>query len=413
MLFEKYGADKEGPMVWFKKVSEGLYNRVTSRYTDRSLFEKRRIFYNIIVIIVCLMLCFILLANMAVFSEQNVDDPLFFVFLIFLLLLNLKAIDAGITGQIIPSYAIVVFVSIFYHFNQLGIGEDIVVIGMFSFITMIWLLISYKWWHLLIHFFNTLLVTAVRLRDLSGWKQEQLISVNSYLTAVNAYIFLNMMVVLSFMIFLIMQRELEMSNREVEEQKKNAHMFERIITAVNTDSSELENIRNNLDAYFDPMTGCLNRLAYENLFKKNADRRYACSSFLLTYMDLNGLKYVNDNFGHEQGDIYLKTYVKGLNFVLPNHEGVYRIGGDEFVMITVEFNENELMDYLDEANNYLFKNFTGKRLDGRNFAGRFSYGTVHSLQVEDCDIKELEKQADQKMYEMKIKSKMIRIAKEA
>ena len=52
----------------------------------------------------------------------------------------------------------------------------------------------------------------------------------------------------------------------------------------------------------------------------------------VAYFDINGLKEVNDNQGHEAGDKLVKNAAKGINSVFIGD--TYRIGGDEFVVIT-------------------------------------------------------------------------------
>ena len=52
---------------------------------------------------------------------------------------------------------------------------------------------------------------------------------------------------------------------------------------------------------------------------------------MLTSWDLNGLKRINDQQGHEAGDAYIIEFARCLREVIPNSKFVYRIGGDEFI----------------------------------------------------------------------------------
>ena len=87
-------------------------------------------------------------------------------------------------------------------------------------------------------------------------------------------------------------------------------------------------------AYTDPLTGVKNKLAYleavEKLDKGIADG--SIKEFGVIVCDLNGLKSVNDSFGHDEGDNYICS---GCNLVCAkfSHSSVYRIGGDEFVVL--------------------------------------------------------------------------------
>ena len=79
----------------------------------------------------------------------------------------------------------------------------------------------------------------------------------------------------------------------------------------------------------DLLTNMLNRNAYEKDLYTIA--RECKSSLGCTYIDVNGLKYLNDNYGHEYGDRMLKTVASFIKKHY-NEDHSYRIGGDEFVV---------------------------------------------------------------------------------
>lgn len=54
-------------------------------------------------------------------------------------------------------------------------------------------------------------------------------------------------------------------------------------------------------------------------------------------IDLNGLKKVNDEYGHEAGDFLIQKVAKNISKVF--YGNIYRIGGDEFVVISTEIKE--------------------------------------------------------------------------
>lgn len=66
------------------------------------------------------------------------------------------------------------------------------------------------------------------------------------------------------------------------------------------------------------------------------------NSIGVVYLDVNGLKEINDNLGHDSGDELLKACAKIIqnSFEIGSY---YRIGGDEFVIICIDISENELM----------------------------------------------------------------------
>lgn len=87
-------------------------------------------------------------------------------------------------------------------------------------------------------------------------------------------------------------------------------------------------------AYRDGLTGVKNKLAYLESLRElelySKDHNF--EGYGLVVFDLNGLKTINDTLGHEAGDIYLKSACK-LICEIYKHSPVYRIGGDEFVVI--------------------------------------------------------------------------------
>ena len=110
-------------------------------------------------------------------------------------------------------------------------------------------------------------------------------------------------------------------NRSLESYKKNLQLNE-----LNSQLSELLNK--------DPMTSTKNRIAYENYKKKLSDEVISgqCDEIAFAVFDINKLKYINDNCGHEQGDEYIKNASKLICDVF-KHSPVFRIGGDEFVAV--------------------------------------------------------------------------------
>lgn len=83
-------------------------------------------------------------------------------------------------------------------------------------------------------------------------------------------------------------------------------------------------------ALHDSLTGLPNRLAFgERMTALLAETR----SFSVLMIDLDGFKSVNDNFGHEAGDLVLRQAAARLSQALPEGGFVARLGGDEFALI--------------------------------------------------------------------------------
>lgn len=84
---------------------------------------------------------------------------------------------------------------------------------------------------------------------------------------------------------------------------------------------------NNL-VYWDSLTKVKTRTYYDRVMKKN----YLPISCVVAYIDVNGLKRVNDTYGHNKGSALLRATAKKINDLSGVHD-VCRIGGDEFIAI--------------------------------------------------------------------------------
>lgn len=85
--------------------------------------------------------------------------------------------------------------------------------------------------------------------------------------------------------------------------------------------------------YIDALTGLDNRSAYEeHVGRLENGIRGGTADFAIAVFDLNGLKEVNDRFGHEKGDEVIRAAALALKKVFSDGT-IYRIGGDEFIVI--------------------------------------------------------------------------------
>ena len=83
----------------------------------------------------------------------------------------------------------------------------------------------------------------------------------------------------------------------------------------------------------DPLTGIRNKTAYNQEAENIKFNMAAGNTFFgLAMIDMNDLKYINDTFGHEKGDIAIRKLCMTVCEVF-EHSPVFRVGGDEFVVI--------------------------------------------------------------------------------
>lgn len=93
----------------------------------------------------------------------------------------------------------------------------------------------------------------------------------------------------------------------------------------------------------DFLTGLFNRRGlYQLLIKKVSKKK----PFYVIYLDLKNFKMINDNHGHRYGDAVLIETAKRIKSVTGKKNVVCRIGGDEFVIITLEENPKELAEQI-------------------------------------------------------------------
>lgn len=87
-------------------------------------------------------------------------------------------------------------------------------------------------------------------------------------------------------------------------------------------------------AHYDQLTDIPNRILFRDrlehaLHLANRDK----TNFALMFIDLNGFKQVNDNFGHDTGDVLIRTCAERLTQCLRRSDSVARMGGDEFTLL--------------------------------------------------------------------------------
>jgi diguanylate cyclase (GGDEF)-like protein len=84
----------------------------------------------------------------------------------------------------------------------------------------------------------------------------------------------------------------------------------------------------------DALTGLPNRVLFSDRLEHAVARRdRQADSVALLFLDLNRFKDINDNFGHEQGDVVLVTVAKRLRTCMRSADTAARFGGDEFTIL--------------------------------------------------------------------------------
>jgi len=85
---------------------------------------------------------------------------------------------------------------------------------------------------------------------------------------------------------------------------------------------------------YDSMTRLKGRLDFDEAFERMVDSRiYDGRRFIFALIDINGLKYTNDNFGYLAGDKLIKKVAYNLSEEFKDIATIYRFGGDEFALL--------------------------------------------------------------------------------
>ena len=152
----------------------------------------------------------------------------------------------------------------------------------------------------------------------------------------------------------------------------------------------------------DKLTGLYNRCYFEEMIEKIIEKAIRDNGkFSLIMFDLDGLKKINDNYGHLAGDIYIKTISSSLVKSIRNNDVIGRVGGDEFVAICMEGNE----ETLNKRFSGLLKENT-MDFEGNKITCSFSYG-IASFPKDGTNIRDIAKTADARMYDHKKSKKAI------
>lgn len=165
-------------------------------------------------------------------------------------------------------------------------------------------------------------------------------------------------------------------------------------TAHKLRESSIEHIANS-----DPLTGLYNRRYCMEMLEEFIEEK---SAFSICYADLDGLKYVNDHYGHAVGDQYLLTVSRIFREIFRSSDIVCRIGGDEFVILL----QNCPMPFLITRMKQVYDRIDA--LSDHNEWGipmSISYGICSCEESNMLTAEEILEQADTKMYAFKQENK--------
>lgn len=151
----------------------------------------------------------------------------------------------------------------------------------------------------------------------------------------------------------------------------------------------------------DMMTGIYNREHGLQLIQNILDNKVREQVNSIVFIDLDGLKKTNDQYGHTAGDEMILKTVEIIRSCIRKSDLLCRWGGDEFVMV-IRANEEQTEKVVQKIKKRLAEeNETG----GRPYSLSFSYGIIGIQPQTERALDDLIAEADQKMYENKMESR--------
>lgn len=168
-----------------------------------------------------------------------------------------------------------------------------------------------------------------------------------------------------------------------------------------TEELEKSNEKLKRSALYDELTGVPNRrLFYVQLKNAINVARRSKKNFTLLYLDLDDFKKVNDECGHNVGDIFLKLLAERVSGCLRKSDIIARLGGDEFAIILPEIGKEEsIIVVAQKILVAIGPNFT---INGKILPVRVSIGaSIYRCDGTDADAETLVSQADKAMYKAK------------
>jgi len=156
-------------------------------------------------------------------------------------------------------------------------------------------------------------------------------------------------------------------------------------------------------AYRDSMTGLFNRCYGMLTLNEWALQQ---RTFALVFADLDRLKFINDAFGHSEGDQYIINSGLHLKTICP-HAVVSRIGGDEFMVLVPDIDYDEAVRRMEGI---YYSLLNDRYLVGKSYEYSMSFGVVVMNPESTHTVSELLSMADERMYANKRQRKMERAA---
>ena len=154
---------------------------------------------------------------------------------------------------------------------------------------------------------------------------------------------------------------------------------------------------------YDELTGVNNRAGYNKFAPRILEEAQKKQlPVAVIFADMDGLKKVNDLYGHEEGDAYIKAMANILEHNRRHGELLARYGGDEFVIVVNGYSEDGILEYIDRIKiaiqQYNARYTRAYKLDA-------SVGYWIETNADQASLEILVELADRNMYQIKREKK--------
>lgn len=178
-----------------------------------------------------------------------------------------------------------------------------------------------------------------------------------------------------------------------------------ILTGIVTDITKQKNNEKEVKklAYYDYLTGFPNRASFLNNLRDVLEKTISDNKEgALIFIDLDNFKSINDVLGHDYGDLLLKVFSQLLNACVKGYGKLFRVGGDEFIILIDEFQLIEDLKVIcSDILNYCKKPF---EINEKKVYVTTSMG-ISIFPKDSSNIKDLLKFVELAMYQSKINGK--------
>ncbi|MDR5659247.1 PAS domain S-box protein [Serpentinicella sp. ANB-PHB4] len=168
---------------------------------------------------------------------------------------------------------------------------------------------------------------------------------------------------------------------------------------IDIDITQRKMIENQMQhlSFHDHLTGLYNRRYFETEIKRLDHPDNLPLSMVM--IDVNGLKLVNDAFGHEVGDELIKKVAEAMKAVCRQEDVIARVGGDEFIILLPKTSSEHVQKVMDR----IFEQIQQQKVEGIDVTVSYGYETKERKYQ---SLNDLLKKAETYMYKKKTKNKV-------